>query len=122
MCCSSAESGPTVAGYDCRPSRNSSVRARCSPGCGVPAIRKKEWVTTRPRDLPMAARRCALRSRERRWCCVQGVLPAADVHRAGPQGRAAVTSLTGLRAACPVRTRTASSAAMRRTVATACSE
>jgi hypothetical protein len=39
-------------------------RARCCPGCGVAAVRMKEWVTTRPRDLPVAGRRCALRWRK----------------------------------------------------------
>jgi transposase len=31
----------------------------------------KEWVTTRPRDLPVAGRRVELRWRKRRWHCDQ---------------------------------------------------
>jgi transposase len=50
-------------------------RARCCPQCGVGAVRIKEWVTTRPRDLPVAGRRCALRWRKRRWCCDQVSCP-----------------------------------------------
>ncbi|MEV0169333.1 ISL3 family transposase [Nonomuraea fuscirosea] len=46
-------------------------RARLCPQCGVAAVRMKEWVTTRPRDLPVAGRCCALRWRKRRWCCDQ---------------------------------------------------
>src|SRR6266536_6379332 len=44
-------------------------QARYCPGCGVRAVRMKEWVTTRPRDLPVAGRVCQLRWRKRRWCC-----------------------------------------------------
>ncbi|WP_237104858.1 transposase family protein [Nonomuraea sp. MG754425] len=44
-------------------------RARVCPGCGVTATRMKEWVTTRPRDLPVAGRRCLLLWRKRRWIC-----------------------------------------------------
>jgi transposase len=37
----------------------------------VRATRIKEWVTTRPRDLPVAGRRVDLRWRKRRWLCDQ---------------------------------------------------
>lgn len=46
-------------------------RARTCPGCAVRATRMKEWVTTRPRDLPVAGRRVDLRWRKRRWRCDQ---------------------------------------------------
>jgi transposase len=46
-------------------------QARTCPGCAVAATRMKEWVTTRPRDLPVAGRRVELRWRKRRWHCDQ---------------------------------------------------
>jgi transposase len=46
-------------------------RARACPECGVEAARMKEWVTTRPRDLPVADRPVDLRWRKRRWFCDQ---------------------------------------------------
>lgn len=46
-------------------------RARTCPGCAARATRMKEWVTTRPRDLPVAGRRVDLRWRKRRWHCEQ---------------------------------------------------
>jgi transposase len=44
-------------------------QARTCPNCGVDASRMKEWVTTEPRDLPIAGRTMALRWRKRRWIC-----------------------------------------------------
>jgi transposase len=46
-------------------------QARTCPGCAVAATRMKEWVTTRPRDLPVAGRPIDLRWRKRRWHCDQ---------------------------------------------------
>lgn len=46
-------------------------QARGCPGCGVTATRMKEWVTTRPRDLPVGGRHVDLRWRKRRWLCDQ---------------------------------------------------
>src|SRR5437868_4816918 len=50
-------------------------RARLCPACGMRAVRVKEWVTTHPRDLPVAGRCCALRWRKRRWHCDQDSCP-----------------------------------------------
>lgn len=50
-------------------------QARACPECGVFAERIKEWVTTRPRDLPIAGRRCDLRWRKRRWYCDEPACP-----------------------------------------------
>jgi transposase len=50
-------------------------RARACPRCGVFAVRVKEWVTTRPRDLPVGGRRCELRWRKRRWICDETLCP-----------------------------------------------
>ncbi|MFC5109429.1 ISL3 family transposase [Kibdelosporangium philippinense] len=41
------------------------------PGCGVRARRVKGWVTTSPRDLPVAGRPVELRWCKRRWHCDQ---------------------------------------------------
>jgi transposase len=46
-------------------------QARTCPGCGISATRIKEWVTARPRDLPVAGRQVDLRWRKRRWLCDQ---------------------------------------------------
>src|ERR1051325_701145 len=46
-------------------------QARTCPGCAVRATRMKEWVTTSPRDLPVAGRAIDLRWRKRRWHCDQ---------------------------------------------------
>jgi len=47
-------------------------QARWCPDCGVRARRVKDWVTTRPRDLPVGGRATRLRWRKRRWHCDQG--------------------------------------------------
>ncbi|MGW5154426.1 transposase family protein [Nonomuraea wenchangensis] len=60
-------------------------RARCCPECGVAAVRVKGWVTTRPRDLPVAGRRCAVRWRKRRWCCDQASCPRQTFTEQVPQ-------------------------------------
>ncbi|TMR89304.1 ISL3 family transposase [Nonomuraea basaltis] len=60
-------------------------RARYCPQCGVAAVRVKEWVTTRPRDLPIAGRRCALRWRKRRWRCNQASCPRQTFTEQVPQ-------------------------------------
>ncbi|MEV0382760.1 ISL3 family transposase [Nonomuraea sp. NPDC050643] len=60
-------------------------RARCCPECGVVAVRMKEWVITRPRDLPVAGRRCALRWRKRRWYCDQASCPRQTFTEQVPQ-------------------------------------
>lgn len=52
-------------------------RARACPGCGVQAVRAKEWVITRPRDLPAGGRPVRLRWHKRRWWCDQDGCPRA---------------------------------------------
>ena len=44
-------------------------QARCCPDCGMRSERPHSWVRTRPRDLPVAGRRTALRWTKRRWRC-----------------------------------------------------
>ncbi|MFI7425287.1 transposase family protein [Nonomuraea sp. NPDC049684] len=72
-------------------------RARCCPQCGVAAVRMKEWVTTRPRDLPVAGRRCVLR--KRRWCCDQASCPRQTFTEEVPQIPARSRLTVGLRQA-----------------------
>jgi len=43
--------------------------AAACPSCGVFSTLVKEYVTTRPRDVPVASRRLLLQWRKRRWCC-----------------------------------------------------
>jgi transposase len=51
------------------------ARARVCPRCAVTAVRVKEWVTTRPRDLEICGRCSQLRWRKRRWCCDEPSCP-----------------------------------------------
>lgn len=44
-------------------------QARRCPQCATRARRVKQWVTTAPRDLPVAGRSTRLRWRKRRWYC-----------------------------------------------------
>jgi hypothetical protein len=62
-------------------------------GVGVFAVRVKEWVTTRPRDLAVAGRRCELRWRKRRWYCDEPGCPRGTFTEQVPQvpARARVT-------------------------------
>ncbi|MEU4235677.1 ISL3 family transposase [Nonomuraea sp. NPDC026600] len=60
-------------------------RARVCPGCGVMATRMKEWVTTRPRDLPVGGRRCLLLWRKRRWICSKTACPRKTFTEQVPQ-------------------------------------
>ncbi|MEY9968117.1 transposase [Streptacidiphilus sp. MAP12-16] len=50
-------------------------QARCCPGCGVRSERPHSWVTTRPRDLPVAGRRTERTWNKRRWRCRQAACP-----------------------------------------------
>ncbi|MGP3966041.1 ISL3 family transposase [Nonomuraea sp. 3N208] len=60
-------------------------QARVCPGCGVRATRMKEWVITRPRDLPVGGRRCELLWRKRRWICSTAVCPRRTFTEQVPQ-------------------------------------
>jgi transposase len=61
------------------------VRARAYPVCGTIATRMKEWVLTRPRDLPVAGRPCRLRWCKRRWLRDQGECPRQSFTECVPQ-------------------------------------
>ncbi|WP_449061652.1 ISL3 family transposase, partial [Planomonospora algeriensis] len=60
-------------------------RARACPACGTTATRMKEWVLTRPRDLPVAGRVCRLRWRKRRWRCDHSRCPRTSFTECVPQ-------------------------------------
>ncbi|GAA4978955.1 hypothetical protein GCM10023334_106660 [Nonomuraea thailandensis] len=55
--------------------RRRTSRRGCAPSCGVMSTRMKEWVITRPRDLPVAGRRCERLWRKGRWICSTVVCP-----------------------------------------------
>jgi transposase len=74
-------------------------QARCCPDCGVPAQRVKQWVTTRPRDLPVAGRPTRLRWRKRRWHCDQHGCPRRTFTEQVPQVPARARLTTRLRQA-----------------------
>lgn len=74
-------------------------RARACPACGVLAGRMKEWVTTRPRDLPVAGRMPQLRWRKRRWICEQAACPRATFTESLDQVPARARITTRLRTA-----------------------
>ena len=59
--------------------------ARC-PACRVVSTSGKDWVLTRPHDLPCGGGQVAVQWRKRRWRCRTAGLCAAVVHRAGRPG------------------------------------
>jgi transposase len=60
-------------------------QARCCPDCGIRSERPHSWVTTRPRDLPVAGRRTELIWNKRRWRCREAVCPRKTFTEALPQ-------------------------------------
>jgi transposase len=70
------------------------ARARICPGCALPSTSPYGWVTTRPRDLPVAGRRTELRWRKRRWRCAEQGCPRRTFTEQVPQIPARVR-LTG---------------------------
>ena len=59
--------------------------ARC-PACRVVSTSGKDWVLTRPHDLPCGGGQVAVQWRKRRWRCRTAGVCAAVVHRAGRAG------------------------------------
>ena len=59
--------------------------ARC-PACRMVSTSGKDWVLTRPHDLPCGGGQVAVQWRKRRWRCRTAVCPRAVVHRAGRPG------------------------------------
>jgi transposase len=60
-------------------------QARCCPDCGIRSHRPHSWVTTRPRDLPLAGRFAELTWTKRRWRCQSPDCPRATFTEALPQ-------------------------------------
>jgi hypothetical protein len=59
--------------------------AACCPVCRVRSASGKDWVLTRPRDVPSGGGQVAVQWRKRRWRCRTEVCPRV-VHRAGCAG------------------------------------
>ena len=57
--------------------------ARC-PACAVVATSGKDWVLTRPRDLPCGGEIALVQWRKRRWRCRAGACPPMLPCRGGP--------------------------------------
>lgn len=62
-----------------------SEQARYCPGCGARSQHAHSWVRTRPRDLPIAARRTALTWTRRRWRCGNPACPRRTFTESLPQ-------------------------------------
>jgi len=77
-------------------------RARRCPDCGMRALRVKDWVTTRPRDLPVAGQPTRLRWRKRRWHCDQAGCPRRTFTEQVPQIPARARLTTRLRLAAGI--------------------
>ncbi|HEV8560637.1 MAG TPA: ISL3 family transposase [Actinophytocola sp.] len=75
------------------------ARAQACPVCGVDAVRVKEWITTGPRDLPVAGRTVGLRWRKRRWVCDRADCPRGTFTEQVEQVPARARITTRLRAA-----------------------
>lgn len=67
--------------------------AAACPSCGVFSVRVKEYVCTRPRDLPVGGSRLDLRWRKRRWYCREPLCPRGSFTEtvAGLPPRARIT-------------------------------
>jgi transposase len=61
------------------------ARARICPGCAIPSTSPHGWVTTRPRDPPVAGQRTELRWRKRRWRCAEQGCPRRTFTEQVPQ-------------------------------------
>jgi transposase len=60
-------------------------QARCCPDCGVRSRHPHSWVSTRPRDLPVAGRRTVLTWTKRRWRCRNAACERATFTESVPQ-------------------------------------
>jgi transposase len=75
--------------------------ARC-PVCGVRSTSGKEWVLTRPKDLPCGGEFAVMLWRKRRWRCRTQECPRATFTEAVAQVPARMRTTTRLRAALAV--------------------
>ena len=75
--------------------------ARC-PGCRVVSTSGKDWVLTRPRDLPCGGEFAAVQWRKRRWRCRTADCPRQTFTEQVAQVPAGMRTTTRLRAALAV--------------------
>jgi transposase len=75
--------------------------ARC-PGCQVRSTSGKDWVLTRPHDLPSGGGPVAVQWRKRRWRCRTEVCPRASFTEQVAQVPAGMRTTTRLRTALAV--------------------
>ena len=75
--------------------------ARC-PACGSVSTSGKDWVLTRPRDLPCGGEFALVQWRKRRWRCRTEVCPRASFTEQVAQVPAGMRTTTRLRAALAV--------------------
>jgi transposase len=75
--------------------------ARC-PGCRVVSTSGKDWVLTRPHDLPCGGGQVAVQWRKRRWRCRTEVCPRASFTEQVAQVPAGMRTTTRLRTALAV--------------------
>ena len=75
--------------------------ARC-PGCGSVSTSGKDWVLTRPRDLPCGGEFAAVQWRKRRWRCRTAACPRQTFTEQVGQVPAGMRTTTRLRAALAV--------------------
>ncbi|MEU9186160.1 ISL3 family transposase [Streptomyces sp. NPDC048484] len=73
--------------------------ARACPGCGVFAIRLKDYRTTRPRHLPCGGRPVAVRWRKARWYCTEPACGRGSFTERIPQVPAGMRTTAALREA-----------------------
>jgi transposase len=75
--------------------------ARC-PGCQVVSTSGKDWVLTRPHDVPSGGGQVAVQWRKRRWRCRTEVCPRASFTEQVAQVPAGMRTTTRLRVALAV--------------------
>ena len=75
--------------------------ARC-PGCGSVSTSGKDWVLTRPRDLPCGGEFAAVQWRKRRWRCRTAACPRQTFTEQVGQVPAGMRTTTRLRVALAV--------------------
>jgi transposase len=75
--------------------------ARC-PACAVVSTSGKDWVLTRPRDLPCGGEFAQVQWRKRRWRCRVGTCPRQSFTEQVAQVPAGMRTTTRLRAALAV--------------------
>ena len=76
--------------------------AACCPGCRVRSTSGKDWVLTRPHDLPCGGGQVSVQWRKRRWRCRTAVCPLQTFTEQVAQVPAGMRTTTRLRVALAV--------------------